>query len=337
MNKLEFLISGYAPRGGNGILSATLDTEKGTLTAVPVCTELENPSWILMHPSGELLYAVEELVPAGRVAVLRREENRWKPLLRLSVGSAPCHLALTDDASFLLVSDYMDGTLQVWKLNEQGMPEARTAEIRHRGKGPDPERQEGPHIHAALYDDHRVYVTDLGLDRVFGYRLNEQDGTLSLEKEFVFPPGSGPRHMAMHEKFPGYLYVNTEMGGKVHVVRLSDGAMMQELKVIPDDFTGIYRVSAIRFAGDVLYVGSRECNLVALFRLRENGTLEAPVCFRHQQETPRDVWMNDRWCITADEGSGALTLIRREGLSLRQLDVIPTPEVRPTCILPQTP
>ena len=58
----KFLIGGYAQAGGNGILSAGLDTEKGKLTAVPVCTELENPSWILMHPDRNVLYAVEELV-----------------------------------------------------------------------------------------------------------------------------------------------------------------------------------------------------------------------------------------------------------------------------------
>jgi len=330
----EFLISGYAQAGGNGILAAKLDTETGKLTAAPVCTELENPSWILMHPEGKTLYAVEELVPDGRIAVLQRDGNGWKVTERLKAGSAPCHLALNDDARFLTVSNYMDGTLQVWKLNKEGIPTALTAEIRHSGKGADPDRQEGPHIHASLYHDQIFYVTDLGLDRVFGYRRNETDGSLKKEKEFIFPAGGGPRHMAVHEKFPDYLYVNTEMGGKVYVVRISDGTILQEQHVVPDDFSDLFRVSSIRFSGDVLYIGSRECNMVALFHLKEDGTLGEPVRYRHRQETPRDVWMDDSWCITADEGSKSLTLMRREGMELRQADMIHTPEVRPTCILP---
>ena len=68
--------------------------------------------------------------------------------------------------------------------------------------------------------------------------------------------------------------------------------------------------------------------------LREDGTLGEAARFPHAQETPRDVWMNDSWCITADEGSCALTLIRREGQTLRQADVVRTPNVHPTCILP---
>ena len=328
----KFLIGGYAQAGGNGILSAGLDTEKGKLTAVPVCTELENPSWILMHPDGNVLYAVEELVPDGRIAVLHQEGNSWKVIKRLKAGSAPCHLALNGAASFLTVSNYMDGTLQVWKLDGNGIPEAMTAEIRHSGKGTDPDRQEGPHIHASLYHDRILYVTDLGLDRVFGYRLNEHDGSLKKEKEFAFPAGGGPRHMAVHERFPDYLYVNTEMGGKAYVVRISDGTILQEQQVVPESFPGIFRVSSIRFAGDVLYIGSRECNMVALFRLKEDGMLSQAVRYSHQQETPRDVWMDDSWCITADEGSGSLTLLKRDGLSLQQAEVVPTPGVRPTCV-----
>ena len=338
-NTLSFLMSGYAKAGDPGILSAALDTENGKLAFLPACTELENPSWILMHPNGKILYAVEELAPDGRVAVLQRDEtpgreNMWKPVRRLPAGSSPCHLSLTDDASFLLISNYMDGTLHVWKLDGQGMPETRTAEIRHSGKGPNPDRQEGPHIHAALYLGGTVYVTDLGLDRVVGYRLDKANGTLHREKEFVFPAGSGPRHMAVHEKHPGLMYVDTEMGGTVCTVRISDGAILQERRVIPEDFGALFRVSSIRFAGDVLYVGSRECNMVTLFPLREDGTLGEAARFPHAQETPRDVWMNDSWCITADEGSCALTLIRREGQTLRQADVVRTPNVHPTCILP---
>ena len=330
--KKTFLLGGYAERGVQSILQAEL--RDGQLSLTPVSAEAENPSWLLLHPNGQILYAVEERVPAGGLAVFRRTSDGWAAERHLPAGSAPCHLALDDEARFLFVSNYMDGTLNVWRLDAEGMPAEMTDTLRHAGHGADPRRQESPHIHSSRFLDGLLYLADLGLDQVDVCRLNRDTGKLIPLRQIAFPAGSGPRHMAVHPAHPDLLYVNAEMGGLVFAVKRETGEILQTLRVVPDDFTDPFRTSAIRFAGDTLYVPTREVNVVALMTLQADGLLSDPVLRFLRQKTPRDAWMDDSWCITADEGSFSLTLLSRRGTGLTEAQKAETPGLRPTCICP---
>jgi len=330
----EFWVGSYAKMGAFALLHAELDTNQGVLHIKPVSAETENPSWVLSHPQGQILYTVEERVPDGGIAVFTLKEGKARLLHRMEAGSAPCHLAMDSAAEYLFVSNYMDGTLDAWKLDAEGIPQQRTAHIVHHGKGPNPVRQEGPHIHASLVLDDFVYCTDLGLDTVFVCRLNRAEGSLTEFQRISFPGGCGPRHMAFHPGFPDRIFVNTEMGGGVYVIRRTDGNILQEVRAIPESFTDDFRVSAIHFTGNTLYLGSRECNVVTMFLLQPDGLLSERMIYHHHQETPRDVWMNEEWCITADEGSEGLTLLKRDGNTLKEAGFIRTPGIRPTCIVP---
>ena len=337
MEKQVFLIGSYAPKGTPSVWEAQLDCIHGTLSAEPLSCEAENPSWILLHPDGRTLYAVEELVPAGRLAVMKKEGGRWYTVLRLPAGSAPCHLETDGRGEYLLCSNYMDGTLQVFRIGSDGIPEAETDVIRHSGSGPNRERQESAHIHSAWFHGGKVYSADLGLDRVSVMKLDRENGKLTVISEWQLPPGSGPRHIAFHRNHPNRGYVLGELNGRVYVLDLQTGEIVQELSAVPENWSEPFRASSVRFTGNTLYTGTRECNVISIFSLREDGTLSRPVICPHRQQTPRDVWMNDDWCITADEGSCCLTLLRREGSQLTEQMTVPTGEAHPTCILPWFP
>lgn len=336
MSEKRFLIGTYAEAGQNSLWEACLDEAACALSAKPLSSELRNPSWIALHPDGQTLYAVEELEPKGAFAALKMRNGVWRTVERLEAGSAPCHICLDRRAEFAFVSNYMDGTLSVYRLGPDGLPKEQSDLIRHNGHGVNPERQEGPHIHSTLLlpGDETICCCDLGLDEVSVCSLNRGSGKLQQVRVMKLPDGAGPRHMARHPRHPDLLYVDAELGGQVFVISLRSGEAIQSVSAIPKDYTADFRVSSIRFTGDTLYVGARECNTVSLFRLRPDGLLDAPTIYRHSQETPRDVWMDDSWCITADEGSFGLTLLRREGDTLRQLSFTPTPGAKPTCILP---
>lgn len=61
-------------------------------------------------------------------------------------------------------------------------------------KAPNPDRQEAAHAHHALEHDGRVFVCDLGSDKVWILRDGEIEDAVSL------PEGSGPRHAVVHCK-----------------------------------------------------------------------------------------------------------------------------------------
>ena len=106
MNKTFFYAGGYAKPGEGGIGLYSLDLRTGTCTMESECALLENPSYLLCHPNQNVLYAVEELQPEGRVAVLSREGGSWQKKCAFPTGGAdPCHLALSPDKKFLFVSN----------------------------------------------------------------------------------------------------------------------------------------------------------------------------------------------------------------------------------------
>ena len=100
---------------------------------------------------------------------------------------------------------------------------ARSCLIRHSGSGPDASRQQSAHPHSINVDPSGRFaiVADLGLDRVYVYRLDAGKGTLTPnDPPFAgVAPGAGPRHFAFHPD-GRHAFVINEMGGIHHRVQL---------------------------------------------------------------------------------------------------------------------
>jgi 6-phosphogluconolactonase (cycloisomerase 2 family) len=64
------------------------------------------------------------------------------------------------------------------------------------GPGPDPARQDAPHIHQALLgpDPKFLVFADLGADLLRIYSVGDERGVLTSCANFSVTPGSGPRH-----------------------------------------------------------------------------------------------------------------------------------------------
>ena len=330
----HFYIGSYAPMGTAGIFSAQLDRENGQMSLRAVCDEVENPSWLTLHPDEKIMYVVEELEKNGRLAVLRCTGEKCQILQRLPAGGAPCHITMEARREYLFVSNYLSGTLGVYRLNPDGTVAEQTYLVRHSGHGLNPERQEGPHVHSTLCMGDRVFAADLGLDEVDEYRLNRTEGTLDLVRRMPVASGAGPRHMATPPGHPEILYVAGELDGCLYRLDLLSGRVEERRRIVPEDCQGEFRISSVKTAEQTLYIGCREFNAVMLFELLPDGRTGQETVYRHLYETPRDVFMDRQYAITADEGSGGLSILRRDGMALRQETFIPTGGVRPACIVP---
>lgn len=66
--------------------------------------------------------------------------------------------------------------------------------------GPNPSRQDAPHVHEVVLDPTGKFVLapDLGADLVRVYSIDAVAGTLTECPALVAAPGSGPRHAAFH-------------------------------------------------------------------------------------------------------------------------------------------
>jgi 6-phosphogluconolactonase len=180
-----------------------------------------DPSFLAVHPSGRVLYVVNETTtyegaPSGAVRALAidRATGALTPLgaVRPTGGGAPCYVSVDAGGRMLLVANYVGGSVAAFPLDAAGAIGARSYLDQHAGRGPQADRQEGPHAHSVLPDpsDRWAVSADLGIDRVTVHALDAAAGTLAPVHVAALRPGMGPRHLAFH---PGgrLLYVVGEL------------------------------------------------------------------------------------------------------------------------------
>lgn len=251
----RFYTGSYAETEEEGILRFCLDTAEGTLKQEYGYAGIYHPSYLCMDREKAMLYAVQEQVPEGAVHGLRIRETGLEPAASLSSrGADPCHLTLDSSGERLYVANYTSGSLGAVKLDGQGLPIEMGEFIQHEGKGVHVKRQERAHVHFVREKEDRLFVCDLGLDRVFLYRKQPliREGALTLF------PESGPRHLEFVPEQPAMVYVLCELSSQVAVFRKKGAGYepVQTLSTLPEEFSGESIAAAIKCSGDLLFTSN---------------------------------------------------------------------------------
>src|SRR5580698_4826276 len=174
---------GYGP----GIYGLRFHAASGRLTRIGLAIETASPSFLIVHPNGRFLYAVNE---AGRnddsvsAFAIDRKTGKLTALNRVSAhGSSPCDLALDKTGRFLAVANYASGSIAVFPVLPDGRLGEAAASDQHHGQSVNPARQKGPHAHSVLFSPDNRYLlsADLGLDKIFVYRFDAATGAISLD------------------------------------------------------------------------------------------------------------------------------------------------------------
>lgn len=280
------VVGSYAEADKPGIYAFAFDAAAGTLTPRGSYAGVVNPSFVIVHPDGQWLYAVSETDARGgapgSVWALRMDREPWSlaPInQQISGGDWPCHLELDPSGRWLLVSNYGSGTVGVLPIREDGSLGALADLIRHHGSGPNAARQEGPHAHSAAFtpDGRFAIVADLGLDQLLLYALDQSTGKLGARGHADAPPGAGPRHIAF-DASGKRMYVANEMGSSVVVYDYdSSSGAPRELQIVGTLPEGAPHndVADIHLAPDGarLYVSNRGHDSIAVFDVGADGLL----------------------------------------------------------------
>ncbi|MFJ5721149.1 lactonase family protein [Streptomyces sp. NPDC093149] len=189
-----------AEGGGRGIGTASYDATTGAISAGPVITGVDNPSYLAMHPSGTTVYAVDEQDRGGVTAVALSADGTHRVLgTRGTGGAGPTQLSVHPTGRWLLTANYASGSVAVHPIGDDGSLGERTDLVAHAAPPPGP-GQDGPHAHQIVTtpDGGHVLAVDLGNDAVYTYRLDEERGTLAQVSYAALRPGAGPRHLTFH-------------------------------------------------------------------------------------------------------------------------------------------
>lgn len=333
-----------------GIYIIRMDRRSGELRKVGSVDAGPNPSFLAVHPKKRVLYAVNELEEyngkaTGAVsafAIARETGSLTRLNQQLSEGGAPCYASVDRSGQCALVANYVGGNIAVLPIEASGSLAKASSVIQHTGKGPNAERQKTPHAHSVLPDPSNRFVlaADLGVDRVFVYRLDVKTRTLRhLEGgDAVMRPGAGPRHIAFHPTLP-LVFVANELDSTVAALRFDSarGALspVETYSTVPAGFTGANYPADIHVAanGRTLYVSNRGHNSIAVFAVaKSTGALNLQQVVSTEGDWPRNFSLDQsgRWLLVANQRSGTVVVFERDQAngrlkSTRQRIELPSP------------
>jgi 6-phosphogluconolactonase len=318
----------YTGAKSQGIYVSKFDSTTGKLSAPELAAEIKNPTFLAVAPGGNFLYAVSEVDEiggkrTGAVDAFARDAATGKltPLnQQISGGSGPCHLSVDATGKCLLVANYGAGSVAALPIHADGSLGEATTTIQHTGSGPNPSRQAGPHAHFILPSpDNRFALNcDLGLDKIFVYRLDATAATLvTNDPPFAtVAPGSGPRHLTFSADGK-FAYVINEMGGTITVFSYAaaNAAMteVQTISTLPKDFSGKNTDAEIVLHPNekFLYASNRGHDSIALFSVdQKTGRLAFVEHQSTQGRTPRHFAIDPtgRWLLAENQATDSVVV-----------------------------
>jgi 6-phosphogluconolactonase (cycloisomerase 2 family) len=287
---------------GQGIYLFAMNPATGALAARELFANDANPAWLAFDPSRTHLYSANEVrnfagTDSGSVSAyaIDLESGRLTLLNTVSSeGAGPAHMSIHPSGKFALVANYQGGTVAVLPISAHGELGAATHVVHDEGVlGPQHAASapagsfaisghDRPHAHMIESDPagRYVFASDLGLDRIFIWRFDAENGRLipNDPASVPLPPGDGPRHFAFHPQGRWFYSLQEEASTLVtYDYDASSGKLSakQTISSLPKGFTGTNFTSEVMVFADgrFLYAANRLHDSIAWFTIGATGTL----------------------------------------------------------------
>jgi 6-phosphogluconolactonase len=341
----------YTGPTSKGIYVSRLNLATGELAAPQLAAETENPSFLAVHPSRDLLYAVNEISKfegqaSGSVSAygIDRQSGTLKPLNRQpSAGGGPAHVTIDAQGRNVLVANYGGGSVAVLPVAADGTLQRPSSSVQHKGASVNPNRQKGPHAHSINLDSANrfAYAADLGIDKVMIYRYDAATGALTANDPpfAAVEPGSGPRHFAIHPE-GRFAYVINELPLTITAFARDAGhgglTAFQTISTLQPGTAPQQGYSTaeiqVHSSGRFLYGSNRGHNSIAVFSIDpSSGRLTFSQIVSTQGRTPRNFGIDPTgtYLLAANQQSDTVTVFRIDQKSGR-LTQVGTPFAVPT-------
>lgn len=290
------------PGNGRGIHVFRVDRTTGAMTSASIYELGTSPSCLAVNTVGTRLYSANETDRVGKAkegTVSAFSIDRADGHLTLlntvgSGGAGPTFVSIHPSGRFLLVANYFGGSVAVLPVLPDGRL-GRVTDIKNdAGKiGPAKAASAPPgsfafsghdrtHAHMIQADPSGRFVlhVDLGLDRIFVWKFDEQKGLLTPgdTPTVSLPQGDGPRHFHFHPN-GRWLYSIQEEGSTIarFDYHAATGRLTsrQTISTLPPGFAGSNFCSEILVSADgrFVYAGNRLHDSIGIFSVGPGGDL----------------------------------------------------------------
>jgi len=310
-----------AAQESKGIYELEFDSKTADIKYKNV-VETSNPSFLARK--GKLILAVNELVNGKQALTsFRITENGFKLLNSLpTTGQAPCHVIIEEkNQKYAVVSNYLGGALDLYALNEDGSIKSLDDSVHFKGSSVNKARQEASHVHSAFQGpDQRVYVSDLGTDKIHVLEIVENGHAFKfVEKEIIqTPKGAGPRHLTFHPNGK-WLYALMELTGDLVMYKQENGSWKEQqvISMNGPSFTGNNGAADVKITtnGKQVYATNRgEANTITLFKVLKNGELQRDQVVSVLGNGPRNFNFSpdEKFILVGNQNSNEIVVFHRD-------------------------
>ena len=327
---------------GQGVYICSFDEgEIKILQQFPV----RNPSYLCINEEQRKIYTVNEMkeylgAVGGGVTQLCYDEFGviQQEATYNTAGTDPCHIQLAPNGKFISVANFASGTVTVFPVQQDGNLNGEKKVFQHEGSSIHPKRQKGPHAHGTVFCPgvKRMYVPDLGIDKLKAYTYEGDLIVPAPEEDVVVPVGNGPR---FGEFTPDgkHFYLINEIASCVLHFTFDQGQLTEKESVntLPPDFTGDNICSDLHITpnGRYLYASNRGHDSIVAYRICMDGHLEEIACYNCGGHTPRNFAIDPKgkYVLVGNQDSDTIAIfaIQRDGSLVFQRIA---PFATPVCI-----
>lgn len=284
-------IGSYADADGPGLYACAYDERTGALTLLDQADGLQNPTFLAVDEDSRTIYSLTEVKDAEGVRRGAAASFRFAPAAGLlqksdeaqTIPATACHIALDRTNGLVMTASYHGGLFGVSAAEGDGRI-GPTLEIhRHEGTSALPVQSQA-RVHSVIVDrDNRfAAVSDLGLDKVFLYKLDLPGRSLTRHSETDVAPGSGPRHFVFHPQLPfgyGINELNSTLTVYAYDAELGSLEVVQTISTLPESFEGDNACADIHLSpdGKFLYGSNRGHDSLIVCRINPGNGLLEPV------------------------------------------------------------
>lgn len=296
-NIMVCFIGTYTDKGSEGIYRINFNANNKKIEKFNLAYKVENPTYFAIDRERHILFSPCKINDEAGVSSFKYWQEQDSLNLvnyHVSEKKQPCHLFIDSDNQILITSNYHENKMAVYNTLEGiilNYPQIGS----HEGKGSNSERQDKPHIHCSILTNDKKYIlsSDLGIDKLVVYELNNGKINQRMDLSFSFPDGTGPRHVVCSNS--DYYYVISELTSEIFILKYKDDETsilehIQTISSVSPEYDGDKSGSAIRIhpSNKFLYTSDRGNNSINLFLIMPDGKLKYSNSFSCQGDSPRD-------------------------------------------------
>ena len=313
---VTMLVGTYTDGGSKGVYSFRFNQETGEAQVLD-SLEMRNPSYLTAPSKEGLAYVVSETNDEkASLNVIIIDKNGGMRLLDFqpTEGVDPCYVAT--NGRIALTANYSGGSMSVFQLGQNGTTAQLIKKFPGATGGPDPSRQNLPHVHCACFapDGKYALATDFSADRILSFRIKGND-VMENGVAAEVTADSGPRHLTFSND-GRFAYLMSELSGNVTVFSYKDGRLERLQEIVSDD-VGARGGADIHLSPDgrFLYSSNRlKADGIAIFAVNSQTGLLTRVGYQPTGSHPRqfNITPNGRFLLCCCRDSNKIQVFRRD-------------------------